>query len=739
MKTELLAPAGSFSCFKQALYNGADAIYLACERFGARAYAKNLTLDELDEALTLAHMIDKKIYVTVNTIIKENELEDAKKFIYELYKLGVDGIIVTDYALVKYIINNLSPMEAHISTQSGIKSLEDVKFFEDIKANRCVLARENSFEEIKYIKENSNMPLEVFAYGALCVSYSGGCLFSSLLTLRSGNRGRCSQNCRREYQIYKNDSLFKDKGYYLSMRDLNTSSNFSKFKDIGVDSLKIEGRMKSEEYVKTVTSELRKKLDDNKYNPTLDTVFHRNYTKSFVFNEDKSLIVDEKLKSNEGALIGKIISKDKNLTKIKLYKPLNIKDRIRIKANDDYYFTIDKIYNENKKEVNSASNICYLEIFKDQPINSTIYKMVDSSIDLNIPDNFKKKIVIKAYGNVGTKLKLETLIDGKKYTAESLDLLNESINKPITKESLFKQLNKLNDTSYVLDDIDFKMGYNTFLPMGAINETRRNLISNIIKDVHGYRDDVAIKQNDSFIDTSYSSDIEIVAKCRTIEQYNALKELGINKIYFDNYIKYVDPEYKEINEDYILAGNYGALYYYKNKDITCDYSFNAINSEAIYNLVNDGAKYVCLSLEADYNLIKDIATSYKKKYDTIAPLEMVVYGHQNLMTTKYCPLKKFGECGSCNKNTYYLKDDFAKFYLYHDKCITHIINEKPLCLVEEIDKITPYVKKIRLDFTIEDYNETIRITNRFINKLNGVDEKFDSKLETRGYFKREIL
>ena len=739
MKTELLAPAGSIDCFKQALYNGADAIYLACERFGARAYAKNLTLDELDEALTLAHMIGKKIYVTVNTIIKENELEDAKKFVYELYKLGVDGIIVTDYALVKYIIDNLSPMEAHISTQSGIKSLEDVKFFEDIKANRCVLARENSFEEIKFIKENSNMPLEVFAYGALCVSYSGGCLFSSLLTLRSGNRGRCAQNCRREYQIYKNNELFKDKGYYLSMRDLNTSSNFYKFKSIGVDSLKIEGRMKSAEYVKTVTSELRKALDDDKYKPTLDNVFHRNYTKGFVFNEDKSLIVDEKLKSNEGALIGKIISKEKNLTKIKLYKELNLKDRIRIKSNDDYYFTIDKIYNEKKQEVSSCSSICYLEIFKDQPLNSSIYKMIDSTINLEIPDDFKKKIIIKAYGSVGTNLKLETIIDGKKYSAISDDLLNESINRPITKESLFKQLNKLNDTSYILADIEFKMGYNTFLPLSSINDTRRKLIANIINDIHGYRDDIIINENKKYVDTSYSSNIELVAKCRTLEQYKALKELGINKIYFDNYIKYVDAEYKEIKENYILAGNYGALYYYKDKDITCDYSFNAINSEAIYNLLIDGAKYVCLSLEADYNLIKDISTSFNKKYNSIAPIEMVVYGHQNLMTTKYCPLKKFGECGKCNDNIYYLKDDFSKFYLYHDKCITHIINEKPLSLIEEIDKITPYVKKLRLDFTIEDYEQTIKIVNRFKNKLNGIDEKFDSKLETRGYFKREII
>ena len=221
MKTELLSPAGSLTCFYQALYNGADAIYLGVDRFGARAYAKNFTLDELKIALTYAHSLGKKIYVTVNTIIKENELDDAKAYVNELYKLGVDGLILADFALINYVNKYLKPMECHISTQAGIKDLMDVKFFENLKVDRCVIAREVSIDEIKHIKENSNMPLEVFSYGALCVSYSGGCLFSSLLSLRSGNRGRCSQNCRREYKLFKNDELV-DKGFILSMKDLNT-------------------------------------------------------------------------------------------------------------------------------------------------------------------------------------------------------------------------------------------------------------------------------------------------------------------------------------------------------------------------------------------------------------------------------------------------------------------------------------------------------------------------------------
>ncbi len=738
MKTELLAPAGSFDCFKQALYNGADAIYLATERFGARAYAKNLTLDELQKALILAHSIGKKIYVTVNTIIKENELNDAKMYLNKLYELGVDGIIVTDFALVNYIINNLPGMETHISTQSGLKDLEDIRFFEDLKANRCVLARENSFEEIKHIKENSSMPLEVFAYGALCVSYSGGCLFSSLLSLRSGNRGRCSQNCRRLYQIYKDDKLFQDFGYHLSMRDLNTSSNFKKLKAIGVDSLKIEGRMKSEDYVKTVTSELRHKLDDDSYNPTLDNVFHRNYTKGFIFGEDRSDIVDSSKRTNEGAFIGKILGYENNLAKIKLERPLKIKDRIRIEAKEDYYFTIDKLFNESKKEINESKGICYINIYNKQQVGSKIYKMVDSSIDLTIDNKYKLGIVIKAYGKVDSPLTLTTTINGKSFTAKSESIILESLNRPLDKDALFKQLSKLNETSFYLKDIEFNLTNDCFMVIKDINEVRRNLI-NQIEDYFQYKR-VLPNINDNKLSLENSDDeFEIVAKCRTDEQYEALKELGINKIYYKNYIPYVEAKYNDKNENYILAGNYGAMHYYKDKNITCDYSFNAINSEAIYNLLKCGAKYVTLSLEMDYDLIKETTTSFKNKYGFDAPIEIVVYGRENLMTTKYCPLKKHGECGKCNNHQYYLKDDFAKFPIYHEGCITHIINDKPLSLVDDLDKLLPLTNKTRLDFTIESKDEVIKIVNEFKDALNGKKNQFNKEKDTRGYFKRPIL
>ena len=739
--TELLSPAGDFESAKVALYNGCDAIYCALDRFGARAYAKNLTFDELKELLILAHSLNKKIYVTVNTIVKDSELDDCIKFINELYKMGVDGLILADYSLITYVINNCKGMEAHISTQAGVKCLEDVKYFEELGAKRCVVARENNIDEIKYMKENSNMALEVFAHGALCVSYSGGCLLSSLLTLRSGNRGRCSQNCRREYKLYKNNELLSDKAYLLSMRDLNTSSNLKELIKIGVDSLKLEGRMKNPEYVKIVTSEYRKKIDNPSYQPKLlESIFHRNYTKGFVFNEDTASIVDIKKRSNEGELIGSVKNKKGNLTEIMLNKTLNVKDRIRIELNnEDYYFTIDEIYNENNKKVLTSTGKSYLNIFKNIPFNSKIYKMVDSTIDIKYDNTYKKPLDIVVYGKENDKLHISTKINNKIYNGVSSSDLTLAKSRPIDDETLYKQLSKLNDTSFYLNKIDNRLPNNLFITVSEINEARRQLLANINNDMQNTRE--LVVKNNEIIKTNYEKeDLTIAAFCVNDEQYRALKDSGIDVIYYKNYTPYVG-KVNELNDDYILVGNYGGIYKNKNKIITSDYSLNVINSKAIYDLHQAGVKYVTPSVEASYNNLCDMVNNYKKKYGDNPNLEIIVYGRQNLMTLKYCPLKRFGECGKCKKNNYIIEDDRAKFLIYHDNCITHIVNEKPLNLIDDLNNILKFTNRIRLQFTTESYDEVIDIINKFKKKLyDKVDEKyFDSNNNTRGYFKREIL
>jgi len=738
---ELLAPAGDFECFLQAIYNGADAIYLATDKFGARAYAKNFSLDELEKALILAHQLNKKIYVTVNTMIKENELLDCKKYIKTLYELGVDGLILSDYAIINYTLKHCPNMEVHISTQAGIKDLYDVSFFKDLNVDRCVIARETSIDEIKEIKEKIDMPIEVFMHGALCVSYSGGCLFSSMLTLRSGNRGRCAQNCRREYSLYRDDNLL-GKGFYLSMRDLNTSNYLNEFKKINVDSLKIEGRMKDASYVKMVVSEYRKKLDNPNYNPkSLDSIFHRNYTKGFIFNEDKGSIVDISKRTNEGSYIGTISSKVGNLTKINLINSLKINDRIRIENELDYYFTIDKMYDLNKKEITSSTKDCLLNIFKDFKEGSKIYKMVDSSIDLTITDNMKKPIRIKCYGSIDKPLKLVCRIDNKEFVGFSSSNFTEATNRPIDSNTLFNQLKKLNETSFYLDGIDNNITDNLFMTISSINEARRNLINNMNEYYQNKRNDFIIDEAIKPINNDLEG-LELTCFCETKEQYDACVKCGIKDIYYDsNYINYVNPKYNDV-KGLVLVGGYGGIYKYKNNKVVSDYSFNVANSETIYNLLNNGVDIVTLSLELSNKEMKEIYNSFINKYNAKPSIEVIVYGHQKLMTLKYCMLKRYNECGKCDKHFYYLKDDKNKFITTRNNCITSIYNEKALNLIDELKEISKYTNRVRLTFSVETYEETIKVINNYKEKIYNIDtnkQYFNQNNETRGYFKREIL
>ena len=743
MFTELLAPAGDLDCFKQAIYNGADAVYLATERFGARAYAKNFTLDELKIALSLAHQIGKKIYVTVNTMLKESELDSCKEYVKVLYNMGVDGIIVADFAMINYIIKHCPNMEAHMSTQVGIKDLNDVFFFTELGAKRCVLAREVSFDEIKDIKSKSNMPLEIFAHGALCVSYSGGCLFSSMLTLRSGNRGRCAQNCRRDYKLYKDNKLVEE-GFHLSMRDLNTSEYLKDLSAIGVDSLKIEGRMKDSEYVKIVVSEYRKKLDNPNYNPQLlDTIFHRNYTKGFLFNEDKGQIVDIRKKNNEGALIGTIDSIEGNYTRLNLSRNLQVGDRVRIEGSDDYFFTVDQMFDNKLKEIKSSSSLCLVNIYRQFPKNTPIYKMIDSSIDLTITNEFKRGIDIVASGKIGTPLTLTTTIDGITFTKESSSLFDNAKSKPIDTETLTKQLAKFGDSSLYLNKVINNLNGDLFMTISSINEVRRNLIDEITTYYQGERrdfiDDITIEP----INYIEDNEINLSCYCTTKVQAQVCKKLGIKTIYDEsNYSPYVGALYKESGET-ILIGSYGGIYYYKDKArLVSDYSFNVSNSDSIYYLHKCGIDLVTMSLEMSYPELKNTLDSYKAKYNTNPNVEIIVYGHQNLMTLKYCPLRRYKECGDCQNHKYELEDSYSKFPTSRKNCITHIYNDKALNLIDDLSDVLKLTNNIRLSFTIEDEAETAKVIKEYLEKLSNPNSNksyFNKKHDTRGYYKREIL
>ena len=350
-KPELLAPAGNMESLKAAITAGCDAVYLSGKMFGARAFANNFSNDELELAINISHLYGIKVYITVNTLIYENEVESFLEYIEFIHKLGVDAVIMQDLGMIDLVRKTYPNLDIHVSTQAHIHNLEGVKLMESLGVKRVVLARETPIELIKEIKNNTNIELEVFIHGALCISYSGQCLMSSLIGGRSGNRGTCSQCCRMPYDLIKDGKKINKDKYLLSTKDLNTIYNIDKLIDI--DSLKIEGRMKRPEYVYMVVSLYRKAIDSYINKGIIDItdndikeikkLFNRDFTKGFIFHEEN--ITNTFRPNHMGIKIGKVID-NKKYTTIKLEDDLNLQDGIRF-LEDDKGMTITTMYKNN--------------------------------------------------------------------------------------------------------------------------------------------------------------------------------------------------------------------------------------------------------------------------------------------------------------------------------------------------------------------------------------------------------
>ena len=260
-KIELLAPAGSLEALKVAIASGADAVYISGKSFGARAFATNFTNDEIKKAVLYAHMFERKIYVTINTIVFDDEFEELSRYIDFLYEACVDAIIVQDLGVLHLIKAKYPDFLVHASTQMSIYNEQGIENLKKLGISRAILARETNIGTVRKLS-SLGMEIEIFIHGALCYSYSGNCLMSYVHGGRSGNRGACAQPCRKKYSLFENNKLIVDKKSILSMKDLQTINDLDKIIDSGVKSLKIEGRMKSLEYVKNVVATYRKKIDE---------------------------------------------------------------------------------------------------------------------------------------------------------------------------------------------------------------------------------------------------------------------------------------------------------------------------------------------------------------------------------------------------------------------------------------------------------------------------------------------
>ena len=746
--TELLAPAGNMEALRAAVSNGCDAVYLGLEKFGARAYSDNFTIDSLAEAIRYAHLRDVKIYVTMNTIVFEDEICDMRQQLDVLNGIGVDGIIVQDLAVFDYVAANFADMEVHCSTQMGVDDLEGTMLLKEMGADRVVLAREVDLADVKKIRKAAKIPIEVFVHGALCVSYSGNCLMSGLIGYRSGNRGRCVGSCRKPYELLERESGSSyGTSYLLSMKDLNTIDHIEDLKSI--DSLKIEGRMKEPAYVANVVKRYRKALDegaDQVEREALQKTFNRTYTEGYMFGEDPGSITNIQRPNNFGYEIGTVRGSFKGMYEIALTKTLHQNDIIRIDhENEDVNLSVARLYDQEGKLINQADDTCYIKIKEKLSPGDVVYKTKDylfyKGLDADLDKEFRRfPLDLKVYAYPGAALVIDAEGFGMQYLYESEEILEEAVSSPTNREQVEKHLARLGETVFVIGELEFE-SYNAFIPAKLLNSARRQIIQ-ALYDAKLAKWKKRTKQKPAKEPVSFPlQKAYLTATVTTQEQYDVCKACGIKDVYYDNIVRRNQNVYED-REGELLLGGYGGIFRYrKTNPFVTDYSLNVVNAASCYVLYKLGAKRVTLSYELNRHQIQNLITAYEETNGGSPALEMIVYGRAPLLFTKYCPLKKMGLCGSCKSGAYELKDEYGEFpVLTHEDCSTTILNGKILNLLDEMPQIDG-VEAFRLSFTIESAAEVRRIIDLAQQKLEGSTDKsaFNQKTDTRGHFNKVIL
>ena len=713
-KVELLSPAGNMECLKAAIAAGCDAVYLGGKMFGARAFSNNFNDEELIEAIKCAHIYGVRVYVTVNTIIYEHEVDRFMKYVDFLYKNNVDALIIQDIGMMDLIRKTYPNLELHASTQMHIHNIEGVKLVEKLGLKRVVLARETNIETIKYIKENTNIDLEIFVQGALCISYSGQCLMSALIGNRSGNRGSCAGSCRQKYNLIVDNKKVNEEEYLLSTKDLCALEDIGKLIDLGFLSFKIEGRMKSKEYVYMATKIYREAIDSYLENKTvnlkdldkLKLLFNRKYTKGFLFNEEN--ITNSYRPNHLGVEIGKVIKKSNNMITIKLTNDLSINDGIRI-VEDDYGFIITKMF-KNKNKINKAHKNDIIDIpcnnkitINSKAVKTTDYNLI-KKIDELILKNKKIFISSKLIAKIGFPLTLE-ITDSKNVVKVEGNIVEKSINSPISKTRINEQISKLGHTPYKIDKLDIISDDNIFISIKELNDLKNNCI-NLLNEKRLYKNDY-IKQEYKIDLKDYPQEKNYNIYISNIEQYNKIKKHNFKYIYVDDtlYDKIDDKrkilKLERVNSNYknnnnVLIGELGGI----NENVYSDWSLNVVNSYSVAFLHNLGVNQVCLSYELTDTQINNLINAYYQRYNKKPNLELIVYGKQEAMISKFNLNKLY------NVKNSYLQDRFNNLYPIREvNGLMKIYNYKPLDLKDKEKYFDMGINNIRYNLLDEDVDK----------------------------------
>ena len=649
-----------------AIEGGCDAVYLSGTLYGARSYATNFSNEELKSAVEYAHSYGVKVYVTINILIYESEIKNFLKYIEYLQSINVDAVIVQDIGMMDLLHQKYPNLEIHASTQMHIHNLEGVKFLEKIGIKRAVLARETPIELIEEIKNNASLDLEIFVHGALCISYSGQCLMSSLIGGRSGNRGTCAQCCRQPYKLIVDGEPINKQDYLLSTKDLNTLEHLGELLRIGVSSLKIEGRMKRSEYVYLVTKIYRKAIDSYyktgkvqiDYNELeeLKKIFNRQFTKGFIFNERNDSFTNAYRPNHLGIKLGKVLKYTDKLITIKLTSSLHIQDGIRIlMPKEDFGLTVLKMY-KNGKSVEEAYANDIVDITTTNKVlpNSEVLKTTDYLQLKKIQNIIKER---KRKVNVDIKIVIEKgqpihliIFDGINTIAvDSHYIVEESKNAAITEEAVYNQISRLGNTIYSIDNFDLTLEENVFVPVKELNELRREAIEKL---------SVTRNYQIPFTIGDYNREVpnynQVQKKCilvNDIKEYNKIKLQEYDYIYMEKELyNIIDDQRKVLKiprvlehhssySNQLLVGELGSVNKYG--DAITDFSLNVVNSYSIALLHSLGVNRVTISYELNEHQIEKMINAYKTRYGKHPNLEMIVSGRIEAMILKYKLLSSY--------------------------------------------------------------------------------------------------
>ena len=559
-KVELLAPAGSMEALRAAVQNGCDAVYLGGSMFGARAFANNFDEDEIQEAIAYAHVYGVRVFVTVNTLIREEEFEDCVRYVQFLYEHDVDAVIIQDLGLFSVLRQRFPDMELHASTQMHIHNPQGIHFIESCGASRVVVPRETPLKEIRAYAA-LGVDLEVFVQGALCVSYSGQCLMSSLTLQRSGNRGECAQNCRMKYQLEKREDghseILQGKGeYLLSPKDMNTLERVPELIEAGIASFKIEGRMKRPEYVALMVALYRKAIDayyegrafiyDEAVDMQMKKIFNRGFTQGHLFHHYGAQLMNPIRPNHIGVKVGKVIQVTRDKIVIRLQDTLRQQDGIRIlQEPKDIGFQVNFLYKDGLL-VNHGAAGDIVELDKTAPV-------VKGSIVLKTSDAQQLQALQKSYEAAPRKVAVYaqfTMQAGKPAVLEIMDEEGRSVRvesdavcetarrMPLKEERIAAQLKKSGDTPFVFAHISYHLDAQGILPIRELNQMRRSALAKLEeqrKILHKQRRILAEKQP---VIHSIQDAPSLCAVVHTEEQLQACLQEGLDMIFVENHSLY---------------------------------------------------------------------------------------------------------------------------------------------------------------------------------------------------------